>query len=708
MSEYPERWHEASAMVMSCVVQDSELAAGIDQRDISGGAMRGLLSLINGRRKEGRPTDHRALIATSNGDLSTLGGENLIHDLLDRAANPATLGRYLAEARRFAVLRAVELAVGKEDVEAMRRAISHLDEEIAGEEAFVSAADVVETRIEWIWQLRIPRGGVTFLTGPRGKGKSIAAASIAAKISTGRGFLPGDSPREPGRVVMINVEDPADSVTTPRLRAQGAKLDNIDVWRWGSDGLVLPNNIAPLVRHVEKVRPAMVILDPVTAMVRPGLDPYKPTDVFQILRPLQAMAEEYDLSVVCVAHPARRKGGGDSGTDTSYVAGSYAWEAAARSILLFAPPPDAPPKTRDRLIAQGKSSWAEEVPPVLVRIGPLPSDSSLPVLSWVKEADVDEFDAEEVANGQPSTSRDRTKFDEAVAFLTQELENGEVPVAEVNRAATAFDISAKTLERARKHLGVTASKTYTGGRGKGSWVLRLPSSGGADGDVNGETHENPHGERESIDRHIPRQSTAPSGDVNEDSPLVDKDQKIVEGEREGLPREVSPSGLQDSVVTRIHKAYVASRIIDGGTGRYDLDRQGRSAIIQAVEAVGAGAVEYAVQGWRWDDWPDRRKYLALEQLLGGPKTGVKTTQIERFATLEKASLTTSPGQAWSIVESMQTMWPTADWTPKVLRAYLEAIARLPMAQVAEAIGQAEKRGDEEPPSLADVDEGRLL
>ena len=713
MGDLNHRASEASALVLSAVLQRPDLAPGVDARDIASGPLRDLLTLIQGRIRDGRPTDHAAIIATANGDLTSIGGSQAIEGLVARGASPGELGRYLAEARRFAVLRAVLTAAGREDLEGLRRSIAHLDDEIAGEEAFVQASMIEETQVEWLWDYRIPRRGVTFLTGPRGKGKSICTTAIAAAVSRGHGFLPADPKREPGRVVFVNVEDPPDSVSIPRLRAAGADLELVDVWRWGQDGIVLPNNVAALRRHVERQRPMMVILDPVTAMIRPGLDPYKPTDVFQIMRPLQELAEEYDVSVMCVAHPPKNRGG--EGDAAGYVAGSFAWEAAARSILLFAPPPDSDPKTRDRLIAQGKSSWAEAVPPVLVRVGPHPAEPSLPVLSWVKELEDGEVDADEVAAGRSSTAKDRTRMDEAVAFLKTELAGGDVLVAEVGRNARGLDISSKTLERARKALGVTAVRTNSGGvRGKGHWVMRLPRAHPASAPahamstppmtaLNDETPGNPLPVTVPIERHSTPPMTA-LDDEHEEKAV--KDFKARETAI-APPEEANPAGAWDTTVIRIHRAYLAARILNGGTGRYDLDRQGRAAIIQAVEATDAKTVEDAVQGWRYDDWTGRGQYLAIEQLLGGPRTGVKVDQIERFARLEAGSMTVSPSVAWGLIEGMRDVWPTATWTPKVERQYLEAIARGQLAAVAAVLAEAEGRGDREPPPITSFDHERL-
>ena len=59
--------------------------------------------------------------------------------------------------------------------------------------------------------------------------------------------------------------------------------------------------------------------------------------------------------------------------------------------------------------------------------------------------------------------------DEAKKFLTDILANGPVPTTEIEDAANGNAISKRTLERAKRELGITAEKN-------GQWCWRLPDT----------------------------------------------------------------------------------------------------------------------------------------------------------------------------------------------------------------------------------------
>ncbi len=69
-----------------------------------------------------------------------------------------------------------------------------------------------------------------------------------------------------------------------------------------------------------------------------------------------------------------------------------------------------------------------------------------------------------------SRTDDRSALDEAKEFLTVELGNGHVPVKDLLNRAIDVGLSEKTLRRAKKQLGVRATK----GGYQGEWVWAFP------------------------------------------------------------------------------------------------------------------------------------------------------------------------------------------------------------------------------------------
>ena len=90
------------------------------------------------------------------------------------------------------------------------------------------------------------------------------------------------SPPVPGRVVLMPLEDPEDSVVVPRLRSAGVDMANVvilgDVVEPGADGdaeaqLQLPRDLDLLAAECAETRPELLVIDPFFAVL--GLDEIK-------------------------------------------------------------------------------------------------------------------------------------------------------------------------------------------------------------------------------------------------------------------------------------------------------------------------------------------------------------------------------------------------------------------------------------------------
>jgi len=68
----------------------------------------------------------------------------------------------------------------------------------------------------------------SFLVGDPGAGKSFLSCYLAATLSKGGQWADG-SPCEQGRTLMFTSEDHLGKVVVPRLNAQDAVLDKIDI-----------------------------------------------------------------------------------------------------------------------------------------------------------------------------------------------------------------------------------------------------------------------------------------------------------------------------------------------------------------------------------------------------------------------------------------------------------------------------------------------
>lgn len=338
---------------------------------------------------------------------------------------------------------------------------------------------------EWLWPGVIPAGEMTILAGDGGLGKSTLTAWIAAKVTTGQ-FKGLTGMRSAW--VLLGEDDPG-RVLKLRYRAAGCDMHKVGVLAAaadsdtrGDDVLSLPSDFPELAAQIEQSRPELLIVDPLSAFLGSSVDAHRDGGqggMRGVLGPLARIAHTYGTTVIVCAH--LNKGSGPASTR---VAGSSGLRNAGRNLLVMAPHPDARESGDDdgrRLLGIDKSNYG--------RVG---ATFDLTVSGVAAIGD----DGQEIktANGETSTTsvvhvggESEMRYEdalsaasspreegqsggrqEAMEFLRETLQNGAVPVATVNAEATTLGLSTRTVERARKALGVKASKTSSG------WVLSLP------------------------------------------------------------------------------------------------------------------------------------------------------------------------------------------------------------------------------------------
>ncbi len=92
---------------------------------------------------------------------------------------------------------------------------------------FKSFHEISESKMEWLWRGRIPRGVLVGLIGMPGVGKSLICVDIASRITKGV-ELPFDStPRDPENVLWISAEEDASTIIKPRLGVAGAVMSKV-------------------------------------------------------------------------------------------------------------------------------------------------------------------------------------------------------------------------------------------------------------------------------------------------------------------------------------------------------------------------------------------------------------------------------------------------------------------------------------------------
>ena len=323
----------------------------------------------------------------------------------------------------------------------------------------VKMADVQPESTEWLWEGRIPRGCLTVLDGDPGLGKSTLVCELAACLTRQRP-LPGQPQPVRADVLIVNAEDSIGATIRTRLIAAGADMDH--VWAVPRPDLELPDDLPEIERIACSCSVGLIVLDPLMAYLSERTNSFKDQHVRRTLAPLHHMAERLGVAVLVVRHlnkatggPALYRGGGSIG-----IIG------AARSGLLLARDPDDPDQ---RILTTTKSNLARK--PRAVRFRLISAEQAARI-EWIGECD---YEADHLL-GPPESEESRSAIDDAVEFLRQELADGPLLQSEVAERAGKVDIKPRTLNRAKKRIGVHCWKE-NGKGGRWHWELLRPPAG---------------------------------------------------------------------------------------------------------------------------------------------------------------------------------------------------------------------------------------
>jgi energy-coupling factor transporter ATP-binding protein EcfA2 len=332
--------------------------------------------------------------------------------------------------------------------------------------------------MSWLWPGRIARGKTTLLAGNPGLGKSQITASLAAVITTGGRWPADNTCADRGDAAFMTAEDDAADTLVPRLIAAGADLARChvldDVRGHDRDGLPTLRGF-DLSRDVSALGEALVrigdvrllVIDPISAYLG-GVDSHRNAEVRALLVALSDMAARLDVAVLAVSH--LNKGGGADAL--ARVTGSLAFVASARAAWIVAKDRQDPAR---RMFVPAKNNLGPDGSGLSFTIQSVTLDRGIETsrIVWNTEPVVMTADEALAAQGSPDRRERAPQRREAEAWLIEALSGGPVSSVEVEAAAKNVGVSERTLDRAKKKLGVVAFK----GAFKGGWAWRLPDHG---------------------------------------------------------------------------------------------------------------------------------------------------------------------------------------------------------------------------------------
>lgn len=341
----------------------------------------------------------------------------------------------------------------------------------AGGPVLIRLSDVQAKPVSWLWEGRFAVGKLTLVAGDPGLGKSFLTLDMAARVSTGAAWPDRPGVRtEPGGVVLLNAEDALDDTIRPRLDAAGADTSRIialsairTVGEEGKDAVRsfdLSRDLPALedaIRAVGNCR--LAVIDPVTAYLG-GTDSHKNAEIRGLLAPLGELAERHGVAVTHL----NKSGGGPA---IYRAMGSLAFAAAARAAWAVSKDKDDPAR---RLFIPIKNNIAPDTGGLGYRIEP-GGANGCPTVCW--EPDPVHIAADDALAGDRGEGGDGA-LEEAKAWLRDALANGARPAKEVKQEAESDGIKPRTLDRAKKALGLIS--TREGYASEGRWVWSLPHS----------------------------------------------------------------------------------------------------------------------------------------------------------------------------------------------------------------------------------------
>lgn len=333
----------------------------------------------------------------------------------------------------------------------------------------IQGSEIQERPIEWLWDQYLPLGKLTLLAGAGGTGKSTIAFNLAGTITNAGTWPDGSLCRVAGTVLIWSSEDdPADTIK-PRLMAVEANERRYGVIAGTIDenGLSCPFDAA---RDMDNLRDAisriggisLLVIDPIITAVTG--DMHKANDVRRSLQAIVDFAAEMNCAVLGITHFAKGTAGKNS---AERVIGSQAFAALARMVLVAAKEEES----NRRVFTRAKSNNSVDTGGFSYSIEAIAMQRGIIATRVIWGEALEGSSRAILAEVEGEASEDASQLDIAKQFLIRQLTNGPAPSKELlEHAREGYGVSANTLRRAQKELGVVAAKSsFAGG-----WMWSLP------------------------------------------------------------------------------------------------------------------------------------------------------------------------------------------------------------------------------------------
>lgn len=331
-------------------------------------------------------------------------------------------------------------------------------------------ANLTSEEVRWLWRGRIPLGKITVLDGDPGLGKSTVTLDIAVRLTLGKPMPDGvyGDLEGPASVLLLTAEDGLRDTVLPRLEAVGADRERVFALESvpdaeGKPGMpAIPRDLEVIERMIVEHDVKLIIVDPLIAFLGDSQETntWRDQDIRRALGPFAQMLERTGCASLLVRHLNK----GSGGNPIYRGGGSIGIIGAARSGLLVQKDPDDDTGVR-RVMAPTKANLSAPAKAMAYHMEQAVNGSVMVV--W-------EGETEHTAVGllaDPLPEEERGALADAITFLRAELYGKPVEVKELNQRARSAGHSLRSIERARKKLGVKATKEQWP---NAPWFLSLP------------------------------------------------------------------------------------------------------------------------------------------------------------------------------------------------------------------------------------------
>lgn len=310
-------------------------------------------------------------------------------------------------------------------------------EENKTELKLIHMSEIESEEVSWLWYPFIPYGKLTIVQGDPGDGKTTFVLNVAAKLSKGEALDEAMMCEEPIHIIYQTAEDGLADTVKPRLEKAGADCTRISVIDESDKSLSMADE--RLEEALQRTNAKLLILDPIQAYLGGGMDMNRANEARDMTKRLGALAEKYKCAIVLIGHMNKA-----AGNKAAYRGmGSIDFYAVARSVLLVGRIEGEPEL---RALVQIKNNLATFGHSKAFRLSENGFD-------WIGDY---EITADEVLGGiAPKTN----KTEQAKELLRELAEEKRMlPSNEIIELARQENISKRTLENAKKELGIRAKK----------------------------------------------------------------------------------------------------------------------------------------------------------------------------------------------------------------------------------------------------------